>query len=283
VYFEYKTQDWDQDPTAFTLGQNLDAQNHYVPRGFKQYSPDLWVRFGAGALLVEGEFVAQLGSVQHLDDLGIIGGATIAKLGGVGRATWRGMDKRLGVGLESGFATGDQWSTTQNSGVVTTANLPTPGVLNIGYANLIGDPNICNAQHTCTLTQFTFNRDYIVDLIFWRRLVTAVTNAAYVRPFVSYEVTKSVTVKLWNVTSFALKPVATPGHAVLYGTEFDGDVGYHSGRVHAGLSAGVFLPGPALDHPAGVAYGFETQTQPNANTGSASAAFALTGRLVLAF
>ncbi|MGC4083302.1 MAG: hypothetical protein QM736_14635 [Vicinamibacterales bacterium] len=36
-----------------------------------------------------------------------------------------------------------------------------------------------------------FDRDYHVDMILWRHLVGAVTNAGYVKPTLSYELTKS--------------------------------------------------------------------------------------------
>ena len=39
--------------------------------------------------------------------LGVPGSATIRKAGGVGRFTWKGVEGKLKLGLESGFATGD--------------------------------------------------------------------------------------------------------------------------------------------------------------------------------
>jgi len=45
-----------------------------------------------------------------------------------------------------------------------------------------------------------------------------------------------------NVTSFALRPVSTPGNGTVYGTEFDSDLGYSSGHIFAGISYGVLFP-----------------------------------------
>ena len=56
-----------------------------------------------------------------------------------------------------------------------------------------------------------FNRDYQVDLILWHQLYGAVTNAAYAKPFLQYDITKSIMFKVSNVTSFALKPVVDAG------------------------------------------------------------------------
>lgn len=283
VYFEYKTQDWDYNTTGFTIGGNPNTVgtppgSQYVPRSLKEYTPDLWGKLGIGAVTLEGELVGHFGKVQHLDDAGIVGSATIRKLGGVGRLTWRGVEGKLRLGIESGFATGDQWDNTPQ------------GNTNISYANLLGDPGICNAQHSCTLTQFMFNRDYIVDLILWRRLIGAVTNAAYVKPFVQYDLTKSITFKIANVTSFALKPIATPGNSLAYGTEFDTDLGYSANRIFAGISYGVLFPLGAMSHPAndptagGPGYGYPTtDSLGNALPIDPSTAHTIQARLVLTF
>ena len=271
VYFEYKTQSWDDDITKFTLGQAFNAGLSYVPRGYKTYTPDLWAKVGWGSFLFEGEFVAQLGSVDRLDDLGLAGSADIRKFGGTGRATWAGVENKLHVGLESGFATGDQWD-----------NLP-QGNTNIAFANQLGGPG------DTTLTQFVFNRNYYVDLIMWRYLFGAITNALYVKPFISYDITKSISVKVWDVTSFALKPVSTPGNDNVYGTEFDADFSYHSGGLTAGISGGVLFPFGAMAHPAddvsngGPGFKYGTDASGNTNVGDPSTAYTIQSRLVLAF
>lgn len=277
AYFEYKTQSWDTNLNGFTLGGTFDPTNNYVPRDLKTYTPDLWVRLGTGPVLLEAEVVGQFGTVNHLDDLGIVGKADIRKLGGAGRFTWKGVEGKLRLGVESGFASGDQWDNTVQ------------GNTNIAYANQLGDPSICNAQHTCTLTQFMFNRDYQVDLIFWRHLVGAVTNAAYAKPFLSYDLTKSIMFKVANITSFALKPIATPGNSVMYGTEFDGDLGYYGNHIFLGISYGVLFPLGAMAHNAnsasvqGPGYTWGTDANGNPNTGDPGTAHTIQSRLVLTF
>ena len=272
IYFEYKTQGWETDLNGFTLGGTFDSANHYYPRDLKTYTPDAWVKLGLGGITLEGELVGQFGTVNHLDDAGILGSANIRKLGGAGRMTWKGVEGKLRLGLESGFASGDQWDNTPQ------------GNTNIAYANQLGDPAICNPQHKCTLTQFMFARDYQVDLILWRHLVGAVTNAAYVKPFLQYDLTKSIMFKVSNVSSFALKQVATPGNSLMYGTEFDGDLGYASDRVYVGLSYGVLFPFGAMAHPAddtnagGPGFGYSLDNQKDADT-----AHVIQSRFVLTF
>jgi len=276
VYFEYKTQDWAENLTNFTLGGTFDPTTNFVPRNLKTYSPDLWAHWGYGPWDVEGEFVGQFGSVQNLNDLGITGGEDIRKMGGALRGSWKGVENKLKIGLEAGFATGDQWDNIVQ------------GQTNVAYENQVGLPSICNSEHTCTLTQFTFNRDYQVDLIMWRYLFGAVTNAVYYKPFVQYDFTKNITAKLWNVTSMAMKPVSTPGNSLFYGTEFDADVGYHDGRIYAGISYGILLPFGAMSHPddtqlSGPGVGFGTDQLGQSNVGDPGTAQTVQARMVLAF
>ncbi|HEY5951574.1 MAG TPA: TIGR04551 family protein [Kofleriaceae bacterium] len=278
VYFEYKTQSWDDDLNGFKLGSDLDTANRYVPRDLKTYTPDVWAKLGIGPVLLEAEAVAQFGSIKHLDDVGVSGTQSIRKLGGAGRLTWKGVEGKLRLGLEGGFASGDQWDNSVE------------GRTNLAYAQLLGDPSICNAQHSCTLTQFAFDRDYKVDMILWRHLVGAVSNAGYAKPFLAYDLTKSITFKVANITSFALKPVATPGNSTMYGTEFNGDLGYNGHRIFAGFSYGVLFPFGALGHPQtdvgdggpGFSYGGSGDPRGD-NTGTATTAHTIQMRLILSF
>jgi len=277
VYFEYKTQDWDYDLTGFTLGGAFDPTK-FVPRGLKTYTPDLWGKLAIGSSTLEGELLGQFGTLATLTDQGITGSSSIRKFGGVGRYMWKGVEGKLRMGVESGFATGDQWDNTVQ------------GQTNVAYANLLGDSAVCNARHACDLTQFIFNRDYQVDLILWHQLYGAVTNAVYVKPYLQYDITKSIMFKVSNITSFALKPVSTPGNGSVYGTEFDGDIGYNAGHIFAGLSYGVLFPFAALAHPADDILagggGFNYGTAPDGvsvNQGDAGTSHTVQARLVLTF
>jgi uncharacterized protein (TIGR04551 family) len=278
VYFEYKTQSWDYNLNGFTLGSQPDPVGAYVPRDFKAYSPDLWVKLGYGPWNVEGEFVAQLGKISRLDDYGKTTEADIRKYGGVLRVGWKGLDGKLHLGVEGGAASGDQWDNTPQ------------GNTNIAFANLLG---VCPTGQVCApddkLSQFIFDRDYHVDMILWRRLVGAVTNAAYVKPFMSYDLTRSIAMKVANVTSFALKPIATPGNSSVYGTEFDADLGYSHGGLFVGISYGVLFPMSAMRHEpdnlvSGETFGWGTDPDTGeANVGDPGTAHTIQTRLVLQY
>ncbi|MBA3465573.1 MAG: TIGR04551 family protein [Deltaproteobacteria bacterium] len=278
VYFEYKTQDWDYDLNSFTLGGTPDPAARYVPRSMTTYTPDIWVKLGYGKWTIEGEFAAQLGKIERLDDLGRTTSADLRSYGGVGRVNWKGLDGKLRMGLESGVASGDQYDNTPQ------------GSTNIAYANLLGTCPV--GASTClkksTLSRFMFNREYKVDMILWRHLIGAVTNAGYVKPYLSYDLTKSIGFKVANVTSFALKPVSTPGNSRMYGTEFDADIGYSSNGFNIGFSYGVLFPFGAMAHPAdeigGPTFGYGTDPDTNAsNVGDAGTAHTIQSRLTLVF
>ena len=267
VYFEYKDQSWDLDISGFQQGKDFDAMNRFVPRGLTTYTPNPWVRLGYKRIELEAEFVAQLGSVDRLDEYGLKG-ADIRKYGGVGRFTWKGLEGKLKLGLESGFASGDQWDNTP------------AGNTHISNANLLGDPTISTKD--TKLSQFIFNREYKVDMILFRHLMGAVTNAGYVKPFLSYELTSSIGFKVSNITSFAMKPVSTPGNSRMYGTEFNADLGYESGGFYAGFAYGVLFPFAAMNHPGdevgGTTFGYDPD-----NRGDASTAHTIQMRAMLKF
>lgn len=278
VYFEYKKQSWDDDLAGFVPGGTLDSAIRYVPRSYKTYSPDIWAKLGIGAVTLEGEFVAQLGTLASTEDItGVTGESKIRKLGGAARMSWTGMEGKLRLGLEGGFASGDQWDNTVQ------------GRTNISNQNLLGDATVCNAQHECTLTSFAFDRDYKIDMILWRHLYGAVTNAAYAKPFLSYELTKSIKFKAANITSFAMKPISTPGNSSAYGTEFNGDLGYAGSRIFAGFSYGVFFPFGAMAHPensitsGGPGFPYGPDANGTTNVGDGTTAHIIQMRLILAF
>jgi uncharacterized protein (TIGR04551 family) len=255
IYFEYKNQHWDNDISGFTQGEDFNAVDRYIRRGLTTYTPNPWVRLGYKRIELEAEFVAQLGSVDSLDDYGL-GAQDIRKYGGVGKFTWKGLEGKLKLGLESGFASGDQWDNTP------------AGNIHISAANLLGDPTI--ATRDTKLSQFIFNREYKVDMILFRHLMGAVTNAGYVKPTLSYELTSSIAFKVANITSFAIRDVATPGNSRMYGTEFNADIAYRSGGFETGIAYGVLFPFAALSHPAdpigGTPFGFDPDNQGDAST-----------------
>jgi len=256
VYFTYRTQAWDYN-AAMLDGGPVDP-DAFVPRDAKAYIPDLWARLGWNQLLLEIEAVAAVGNINRLTDQDPTLDQSVAlrQWGGVARGTYRAMQDKLKIGLEMGAASGDQYDNTPQ-----------------GSTHISNAPTLPNATDD-TLSWFRFDPNYHVDLILFRELIGTVTNAIYAKPFMSYDLTKAIRLKVANVTSFAMKPVATPGNGSMYGTEFDVDIGYDAGGFSMGLAYGLLFPLDAMDHPAdeigtggdGFGYGENAGNSGNAHT-----------------
>ncbi len=220
-----RTQDFDYaEPT--TPGATADS---YILRNHKEYQPNIWFKLGWGKLLIEAEAAARVGSVQNLADLGFDAPVDILAWGGVARASTRALDGKLGVGLEVGAATGDE------------ADGSPQGATHLRDQALLPTDK--------TFNRFVFDPNYKIDLILFRELIGSVSNAVYFRPWMSYELTRSISFRAQNVTAAALRPLATPGNSTMWGLELDTDLGYTSNGFHAGIAYGMFLPLAAMNHP----------------------------------
>ncbi len=276
VYFEYRSQTWDTNTNGAQVGSAPDidgaADDVYVFRGMKQYSPDIWFKLAYKRIQLEGEVIAQLGSIASLDDyVENLTSVDIRKYGGTGRFTWKGLEGKLRIGVESGAASGDQWDNK------------VPGRINVAYRNELGNGGLNDRK----LSQFIFDREYRIDMILWRHLVGGVTNAGYVKPFLGYDISKSIGFKVANITSYALKTVATPGNSRMYGTEFNASIGYTGNGLNASIAYGVLFPFAALSHPASTSttdYGFSSDTTTGVtNIGEGSTAHMIQMNLALMF
>ena len=250
AYVGYRTQDWELT-SKVEMGTPTLV---YTNRAYKAYTPDLWLKVGYGDLLFEAEAAGQVGSLRNDNGDSI----DLRQFGAIGRGTFKAVEDKLRVGLEVGFASGDQWDNV------------VPGRTNI--RNGLTLPPAGDSSWS----RFVFDRDYHVDLILFRELIGAVNNAIYFKPFLSYELTDTLVMRVSNVTSVAAKPVATPGNGSMYGVEFDGDLGYEGQSFFAGISYGVLFPLSAMSHPADLGYA-------TGNAGDAGNAHTIQSRLVLRF
>jgi hypothetical protein len=143
-----------------------------------------------------------------------------------------------------------------------------------------GNQQVASAQNR-RLTNFVFDRNYYVDLIMFREVIGAVTNAAYVKPTVQYDlfggISDSLGGRLDIISAWALEPNATPGRSSWYGIEFDAQIFYEEkDRFRADLSWGTFVPGDAFDLPAGFQGAVDA-------VGAADFAMTVQGRFFLMF
>ena len=262
---QYRTQKFDQVTT--TLGEVPDPAG-FVPRNYKAYTPDVWMHLGIGDMDLEFEGVGILGSVDDTADV-VTGGPThdvdLRQYGFVLKFLYHFLDRELRLGGELGFASGDQWDNTPQGAIHVRNRRALPG----------------EGDHTAS--QFVFDPDYEVDMILFRELMGAVSNAWYVRPNFSYDITDRFRMKIQNVTSFVHKRVSTPGNGIMYGVEFDGDFEYHNDAFSAGIAYGVLFPLGALDHPVDIDQDGGPGFNYGDNAGDAETAQTIQLRMMLQF
>lgn len=148
------------------------------------------------------------------------------------------------LGIELGVASGDPDS-------------PYAGVED--GSNVIVDENSTAAADRLVFnddvyTQFRFNRDYIIDLLLFREVIGAVTNAIYVRPHVKWDFLEVGDFRIgtqWNLLyAAAMFPDGTPGGGQHWGFETDGQFYVEVEPFFKGVLEGGFLvPLDALDVP----------------------------------
>lgn len=234
AFVVYRTQENELVPDTGT-GAEPDTLR-LVPRGLTTYTPDVWFRVAKGQLLVEGEAVLTIGGVDNVSDLEPGRPAPdnadveILRFGGVGRLTYSAMEGTIRLAVEGGVASGD------------VADTDPAGSMHVSNMRVL-DP--INGK---SLGSFLFDYDYDIDLILFREMIGAVTNAFYVRPGVTYEVSDDIDATINGVVSGALRPLGTPGNSRMYGVELDGTIGYRSGGFFLGFAGGVLFPFSALDH-----------------------------------
>jgi uncharacterized protein (TIGR04551 family) len=238
AFVTYRTQAW--KTTGKKDGIALARQ-----RDMTTYMPDVFFRLGYGKLSFEAEGVLNWGSFDDSDDTGaMVVAYDVLQLGAVGRLNYLMADDELNLGLEVGYAAGDPWEAENADGS------PRDGSLSVRELPLVPRSHAVDDS----ISRFVFDPNFHVDLILFRELMGAVSNALYVKPSLSYDLTDQFRFQAQAVMSFADVPVATPGNDSVYGLELDGDLGYHNDAegFFAGVSYGVLFPFAALRHPSNV-------------------------------
>ncbi|RME25180.1 MAG: TIGR04551 family protein [Deltaproteobacteria bacterium] len=279
LYFVYRNQALDaidynvKNPADPASGSRVQVDDYAVRNAWATI-PDIWVRFMWKKLRLELEFVSIIGKIgytnvaHNLDSDGNLiaelaeGSIDLLQFGFVLQGDYKFLDDKLIVGLEVGFASGDD---SPGMGVRPFAEKQ--------YSYEHGDTNINN---------FRFNLDYHVDMILWREIIGTVTDAFYLKPSVRYDVAEGFGAKLSMIYSGAVYPDSTRGKSSPLGIEFDLDFFYFSDdNFHAGLSYGLLVPLSGMTYlgadmaPGGI--GEANQDD------AANVAHRLLGRLVLYF
>lgn len=239
-----------------TVTRNTFDDFGLVRRGAWTLIPDFWaklewmptyrdrLRIEFEAVFMYGQMDRAVDSLSRLDNGVVVDAAavdaekTIVQWGGVLQGEYqRG---GLTVNLEIGAASGD----------------PSPHLGVLDQPNYATGAQPLPAQPNKKLTNFMFDRNYYVDLLMFREVIGAVTNAVYVKPGIQYDLFGGVTDSLGGrvdiISGWALEPDATPGRSSWYGIEFDAQIFYEEkNRFRADLSWGTLVPGDAFDLPEG--------------------------------
>jgi uncharacterized protein (TIGR04551 family) len=246
LYAIYRQQDWSQsvnpqrasnnDPTVF--------QTNLQPRQAKAGVVDIWLRLNWKKLHIEAEGALVAGTIGNISDIyaPVKGAVSILSGGFVIKADYKLLHDALKLFLEVGYASGDD-SEDPNA------------VVNYQFANRVP---FGNAIH-----RFTFDPDYHVDLILFRRILGAVNNATYFKPGASYDIVDNFGVRADIMYAIANNPVGYPGNSYNLGLEIDAALTYKNEEegFYASLVYGVLFPFGALSTPGNI-YGAAFQHDP---------------------
>lgn len=251
LHFSYRTQSWDAQaahvPNLVTDGP-VPA---FVPRDAWAVIPDVWFRLLHRKYRLELELVTVQGKIRNRPSLwGTEPGLsnrdqelTLNQWGAVMQNEVLLADDRLALGLELGFASGD----------------PAPGFGNFPGRPAPNQPDGIypaqgaweGPQFNCgtgdcrddTVNNFSFNRDYRIDLILFREILGAITDVTYVRPSLRYDILDGLDANLAVIYSQVHRLGTTPTRRRPLGIEIDAIINYISadGFV-ASLGYGVLFP-----------------------------------------
>jgi uncharacterized protein (TIGR04551 family) len=193
--------------------------------------PDVWVKYERKRFRIELEAAALLGSFEHRltpTAAGIPGVApgvpnpsndslSLTQFGAVAQGEYRFFDGALHLGLEVGYASGDNSPGFGNHpGRV--QDRARGGVVSIAPPGAIDGPKYCLSAinpdgSLCTkgtIRSFRFNADYRIDMILWREILGNVTGAFYAKPSIAYDITEGFKVFAAVIYSRAAYARETP-------------------------------------------------------------------------
>ncbi len=151
-------------------------------------------------------------------------------------------DDRFHIGLDQGFASGDESASLDHD-----------------YLNPIAEQGGANGVDTGdqALNTFRFNPAYMQDLLLFRELMGTAANAAYIKPWLAFYFFQGyASARLDIEMAFAHEARATYGNRYSYGLELDGAVRYHDIRepIFFQLQYGVMFPFGAFNRRSGSGY-----------------------------
>ncbi len=205
-------------------------------------TPDIWARLDVGKLHLEAEGVGIFGNIGELSLPTALSGVTtqttmsVVQLGGLVRGHYTLLRESLKIAAEIGSASGPQ-------------NGDPKGELNYQRAQEAPVGTVQSGLLQLRNTRFTFDPDYQVDMILFRRILGTVYNATYIKPSATYWLIDNFGGQVDVIYSLANKPATMPGHSVNMGLEINARLMYRNDEegFYAGLEYGVLFNLGALE------------------------------------
>jgi uncharacterized protein (TIGR04551 family) len=219
-----------------SLRRNLVSRNAHLG------TLSLWSKILAGSLLIEAEAVGIFGHIGNgiglWDNTNTRTDAIWIYQGGVAVESRYGfLQDRLQIGIDLGWASGD----------------PTPGFGVRPGLNKNAQAGDADGQqfggNDNSITNFSFDRDYKVDLMLFREVLGTVTDALYLKPHVAYYFTENLGLRGDVVASMTNFPSSAPGNSQWLGVELDASAFFktNDGFIF-NLQYGYLFPFAALNH-----------------------------------
>ncbi len=242
VFATLKKQELDSQLTT-TGTSGVVTNNGLERRHATLFTPDVWIQLLWKKLRIEFEGAAIVGNISALPNAAT-GGIDVRQFGFAAEAEYRAAEDKLRIAFGSGWASGDPWADSLQP----SATGLTPG--NGG---------------TSAASTFRFHPSYMIDSIFFRRILSRVEGAYYFRPSVEYDFSRNANGQRFGggasaIYSRASEFTQAPGHKRDLGVEIDAQLYYQAkdgtlnddpnkvGGFYAMLQGGIFFPMGGLDY-----------------------------------
>jgi uncharacterized protein (TIGR04551 family) len=282
LYFVYRNQFLASDDP--TTGSNLYApqapsqaiNEGFVRRGAQAGIPDLWLQFLYKKFRFEAEGAMIYGSLENIGTAGTYNyanpadpsnpGWQVREFGVATQSEFKAIEDRLDIQFGFGWASGDPNQKTL-------APIGTDGLT----------PPVTASR---TFSEFAFNPDYRVDMIFYRNILTRVEGSYYFRPSVDYDFLRDKNGQRLGggaalIWSRASEFIQAPGHQRDLGLELNFQIYFQSrdgtlndnpdkmGGFYTALQYGVLFPLGGLGYLPGQVQNLAQEGIPNASTSTA--------------
>jgi uncharacterized protein (TIGR04551 family) len=219
-----------------------------MARGYDAVALDGWLRLEGKSFRIEAEAAYLHASVEQASLVpGVLyrDPVTSDQLGAAVESEVGDDADHFRVGFDAGYASGDS---APGFGA-----FPKPGQGPAQAGDLDGPQ--ANPPFDVEVQNFRFHPDYRVDRILFREIIGTVTDAAYLRPHVRYDLVThrhgKLSASLAAVVSFAVAPESAPGQKGPLGVELDPTLRYVSDvGFEAALEQATLFPMSGLDNPA---------------------------------